>query len=436
LTLIEHLFDYHAVMSTPVDPSQALRVLTGATVRSADSGVCASLLGTVKQLRGWIDSFEAGVTSRMRELHETAGAAPAADLHTKCGGVSAAEGKRKDRRSKTIDEAPSFGDALASGDVGAEHVDALAAATSKLDDDVKSALLDREDDLLADATRMTPEQFGRSCRDLARRLERDQGIERNTRQRRDTFLSRKLNGATGMIEGRFAFHPELANQIFGAVDREVAAKIKAGVRRGEPAFVERSVDRNRLAAEALGTLVSGGHQQIRPLEADITLIVDAHTATTGELGPNGVCETTDGAALPPASVRRLLCNGLITPVIVDQHGNPFDMGRTIRHANRRQRRALRAIYRCCAFAGCDVVFERCEIHHILPWELGGPTDLINMVPLCSRHHHVVHDGGWQLELDTDRTLTIRQPDGQVFAVTRPDVPVRSPDPSSKRRTAA
>jgi predicted restriction endonuclease len=112
------------------------------------------------------------------------------------------------------------------------------------------------------------------------------------------------------------------------------------------------------------------------------------------------------------------------------------MGRTIRHANRRQRRALRAIYRCCAFAGCDVVFERCEIHHILPWELGGPTDLINMVPLCSRHHHVVHDGGWQLELDTDRTLTIRQPDGQVFAVTRPDVPVRSPDPSSKRRTAA
>jgi hypothetical protein len=350
--------------------------------------------------------------------------------------VSAAEGKRKDRRSKTIDEAPSFGDALASGDVGAEHVDALAAATSKLDDDVKSALLDREDDLLADASRMTPEQFGRSCRDLARRLERDQGIERNTRQRRDTFLSRKLNGATGMIEGRFAFHPELANQIFGAVDREVASMVKAGVRRGDPAFVERSIDRNQLAAEALGTLVSGGHQQIRPLEADITVIVDAHTATTGELGPQGVCETTEGAVLPPASVRRLLCNGLITPVVVDQHGNPFDMGRTIRHANRRQRRALRAIYRCCAFAGCDVVFERCEIHHILPWELGGPTDLINLVPLCSRHHHVVHDGGWQLVLGADRTVTIRQPDGQVFAVTRPDVPVRSPDPSSKRRTAA
>jgi hypothetical protein len=435
--LIEHTFDYHVLMTFSGDPSVALRVLTNATVRSADSEACADLLGNVRQLRGWVDSFEAGVTTRMRELHATAGAAPAADLHTKCGGVSAAEGKRKERRSKTIDEAPSFGDALASGDVGAEHVDALAAATSKLDDDVKTALLDHEDDLLADASRMTPEQFGRSCRDLARRLERDQGIERNTRQRRDTYLSRKLNGATGMIEGRFAFHPELANQIFGAVDREVAAMVKAGVRRGDPAFVDRSVDRNQLAAEALGTLVAGGHQQVRPLVADITLIVDAHTATTGELGTHGVCETTDGAALPPASARRLLCNGLITPVVVDQHGNPFDMGRTIRHANRRQRRALRAIYRCCAFAGCDVVFERCEIHHILPWELGGPTDLINMIPLCSRHHHVVHDGGWQLDLDADRTLTIRQPDGRVFTVARPDVPARPPgSPPERRRTAA
>ncbi|MDW3214629.1 MAG: DUF222 domain-containing protein [Ilumatobacteraceae bacterium] len=411
-------------MTSPVDPSVALRVLTGATTRSADPDECAGLLGTVKQLRGWIDSFEAGVTSRLRELHATAGAAPAADLHTRCGGVSAAEGKRKERRSKTIDEAPSFGDALASGDVGAEHIDALAAATSKLDDDVKTALLGHEDDLLADATRMSPERFGRSCRDLARRLERDQGIERNTRQRRDTFLSRKLNGATGMVEGRFAFHPELANQVFGAVDREVAAMIKAGEGRGEPCFVERSIDRNQLAAEALGTLVGGGHQQIRPLEADITLIVDEQTVATGELHDHSVCETTDGAALPPASVRRLICNGRVTPVVVDQHGNPFDLGQTTRHANRHQRRALQTIYRCCGFAGCDVAFERCEIHHILPWELGGPSDLINLIPLCSRHHHVVHDGGWQLDLDADRTLTIRQPDGRVFAVTKPDVPVR------------
>ncbi len=136
--------------------------------------------------------------------------------------------------------------------------------------------------------------------------------------------------------------------------------------------------------------MAGGHQQRRPLEADITLIVDEHT-----------------------------------------------MGRTIRNANRRQRRALQAIYRCCAFAGCDVVFERCEIHHIRPWELGGLTDLSNLIPLCSRHHHVVHEDGWRLELADDRTLTITRPNGQPFATTKADrQPDRQPDRHTTRRQPA
>ena len=132
-------------------------------------------------------------------------------------------------------------------------------------------------------------------------------------------------------------------------------------------------------------------------------------------------ETADGAVLRPASVRRLLCQGRVTPIITGADGTAVDAGRTIRHANRRQRRALRAMYRCCAFGDCDVAFDRCEIHHLLPWELGGPTDLANLIPLCSRHHHVVHDGGWRLELDDDRLLTIVQPDGAVFARCRPDI---------------
>ncbi len=162
-------------MSPAPDPAATLRSLIGVVVTGADSRACSELLGGIKQLRGWLDAFEAQVSTRLGELHE-AGGAPAADLHSKCGGVSAAEGKRKERRSKTIETAPSFGEALSAGAVGAEHVDALANVTAKLDDEVKTSLLDREDDLLADATRMTPEQFGRSCRDLARQLERDQGI--------------------------------------------------------------------------------------------------------------------------------------------------------------------------------------------------------------------------------------------------------------------
>ena len=312
---------------------------------------------------------------------ETTGSAPAADAHGRHSGVSAAEGKRKERRSKTIDDAPSFGDALADGAIGAEHVDGFANATAKLDDDVRSQLLAEEATLVEEAASMTPEEFARHCRDRVRQLERDHGIERNKQQRRDTFLSRKTNMRTGMVDGRFSFHPELANQIFGAVDKEVDAMVAAGERRGDHEFVNRTYDRRRLAAEALGTLIAGGHQQKRPLEADISMICDHHTALTGLLHDHSICETVDGIPIPPATIRRLICNGKVTPIIVDADGVPFDMGREIRTANRQQRRALRAMYSHCAFPGCDIEFDRCEIHHIIPWELGGPTDLQNLLAL-------------------------------------------------------
>jgi hypothetical protein len=75
------------------------------------------------------------------------------------------------------------------------------------------------------------------------------------------------------------------------------------------------------------------------------------------------------------------------------------------------------MYRSCAIDHCDVPFGRCEIHHILPFELGGRTDLHNLLPLCSRHHHLVHELGWRLDLSRDRTLTIRRPDGTVDSVS-------------------
>jgi len=297
-------------------------------------------------------------------------------------------------------------------------------------------LLDEATELLDAAATMSPEKFSRYVRERARTLERDNGLERNARQRRETFLSRRLNLHTGMVEGRFALHPELANQVFGAVDRHVASMIADGERAGDPSFVNRSIDRNRLAAEALGQLVAGGHQAARPTEADITVIVDEQTLGTGRIHDHTVCETSDGLELPPESIRRLMCNGRVTPIIVDADGNAIDAGRTIRHASRRQRRALRAMYRTCAFDGCDVAFERCEIHHVDPWERGGPTDFANLVPTCSRHHHVVHEAGWSLVLEPDRTLVIIQPDGTEFARSFPDIAEHTRSRHRERRPAA
>jgi hypothetical protein len=169
---------------------------------------------------------------------------------------------------------------------------------------------------------------------------------------------------------------------------------------------------------------------VRPVEADITVIVDADTLASG-LHEHSVCETGHGVELAPGAVRRLLCEARITLVTKDGEGIPLNVGRERRLANRGQRRALRTMYRTCAVAGCDVLFGNCEIHHIHEWEQGGRTDLHNLLPLCSRHHHVIHEHGWRLQLAPDRTLTITQADGTTICVEPPQIravppPIRPP----------
>ena len=71
------------------------------------------------------------------------------------------------------------------------------------------------------------------------------------------------------------------------------------------------------------------------------------------------------------------------------------------------------MYRTCAHPHCTTPFDRCEIHHVTAWDALGPTDLANLLPLCSFHHHCVHEGGWTLTLDPDRTITLTRPDGDI-----------------------
>ncbi|NNE13173.1 MAG: HNH endonuclease, partial [Ilumatobacter sp.] len=57
----------------------------------------------------------------------------------------------------------------------------------------------------------------------------------------------------------------------------------------------------------------------------------------------------------------------------------------------------------------------CRIHHIhWWWKHHGPTNLDNLIPLCEQHHHLVHEGGWNLTMTPDRTATWTRPDGQTY----------------------
>ena len=386
------------------DPHADLAAVLGCDIASGGLAELVAVLRTAGRLRGLLDSVEAAVNARLSELHQQGSGAPAADVLARNANISAKEAARRERRSKALLKTKAFGEALAKGEVTAEHADVLAELTAKVTESVKSSFFDLDDQLVAKAASLSPERFAGHCRKVISRLERDEGIERNRQQRRDTYLT-VTTQRDGMHRISGLLHPELGGQIVKALDLEVAT---LSVDNPE------QLDRGQLTAVALGNLIAGGHQAVRPLEADVLVISD-HTTITDGLHEDSICETDTGAILPPETIRRLCCNGRITPILLVD-GIPVNVGREQRLANRAQRRALRALYRNCAFAGCETPFARCEIHHLIPWELGGVTDLANLLPICSRHHHLVHEQGWRLELAPDRQLTIRQPDGTVFAV--------------------
>ena len=110
---------------------------------------------------------------------------------------------------------------------------------------------------------------------------------------------------------------------------------------------------------------------------EITILTDYRTLVEG-LHDHSVCETEDGIPLPVSTVRRLCCDAEIIPVVLGTDGVPLDMGRSIRTANRSQRRALRTMYRTCAHPDCTVAFSACIAHHVRWWwkHTGRPTSRI------------------------------------------------------------
>ena len=79
----------------------------------------------------------------------------------------------------------------------------------------------------------------------------------------------------------------------------------------------------------------------------------------------------------------------------------LDLGMTRRLFDRYQRIALAVRDQGCVFAGCDRPPAWCEAHHLKAWKHGGPTDLANGCLLCSFHHHLIHQGEWELVMASD-----------------------------------
>ena len=154
----------------------------------------------------------------------------------------------------------------------------------------------------------------------------------------------------------------------------------------------------------------GSHHGVAPHVTMNVELADLAAGIGGELVMPGQDQPV---LVPPETVRRILCDAEITPVVVQRLpvSEPCSwtgklaallapaarrvlyVGRAERTVSPRLRRAVEARDRHCVFPGCRAHPRRCQAHHVTPWELGGPTDLDNLALLCVKHHHAVHEGG-------------------------------------------
>ncbi len=396
-----------------MSPVDRLRRLHALGIDAASSREVASALRDITSRRGWSAAKEAERARRQHELAEAEGAAPAVDALHRGGRRSRRDAQRTAERAAALADAPAMTSLLEAGRVSTEHADVLASELGKLEATERATLLDDERSVAMTAAGLSPERFRRDLQRTIREQRDDDGLERSEQQRDEAQITLRLDEASGMGEIRGQLHPDDYQRMQRRVDAEVRALQQL------PAHRNRT--RAQVAATALVNLVCGARSTARP-RPELSITVGLAELTGADRAAR-FGEYADGSPVPVETIRRHACEADIIPVVLGGDSMPLDVGRARRLATRAQRHALRSMYRTCAVGDCAASFERCEVHHTLEWSAHhGETDLAHLVPLCSYHHHRVHEGRWQLDLDTaSRQLTVRYPDGTIQSTSVPDL---------------
>ena len=430
---------------------------------AADKSAILSALAWVQRLRGILDAIEIEAASRLNALTHNAPAELATATQR-----SRHAGDRVYARAAALALVPSLAEPLQSGRLQGAHVDTIAKVRRTVEVKHASAFAAALPEIVASAasSNATPDDLARTLNRTARALENDNGMTRFTQQRRDTALHTWTDRRTGMFRLSGRFDPLSGVMLHGHLQAMVAALFAERVPSTCP--TDPGAKQDHLRALALLALIMQRqpvgltvvpHNATSSLDSsfgdgednsasdakgsdvrtddsfdewasffpagpgrlgrpEIVVVVDARQTTLDANGNKPAIDWGLPVELPPRVLEDLFARADAHPIIVHNgivlHApGEMNLGRSTRLASRAQRRALRAFYPTCAVPGCGVAFEFTKPHHVHYWEHGGPTDLANLLPLCSKHHHAVHDRGWKLTLRPNRHLTITHPGGGV-----------------------
>ncbi len=361
-------------------------------------------------------------------------------------GVSCAEARRAVRLADTLQRVPAAASALADGTITEGHATVLATGIARHD---RGAAADPS--LLAAARSQTVDEFAATVAEWDRHANGDADgrllAARQHRRRRAGWWT----GPDGMIRIDAELAPDAGSVVTGALQSisEELWRTHDGRPSGDAAdgglagagldgdagrtIPQRHADALEEMARRAGAPAGTSGGRVR---TDLVVTVGLDTLRTTPAGAAGEsaaarkpeaaresgvagkpeaardrCVTADGVALTPTAVRRLACDAGVVPAVLGSDGAVLDVGRRTRAVGTALRHALVLCDDGCAFPGCDRPPSWCDAHHVRHWADGGPTDLDNLVLLCSAHHHLVHEGRWTIGLAADGRHGFRSPTG-------------------------
>lgn len=149
------------------------------------------------------------------------------------------------------------------------------------------------------------------------------------------------------------------------------------------------------------------------------VVVHVPAGALVEGGTEPGAEIADGIPIPNEVARRIACDAYWQPAL-DRYERTIATSRRKRTIPASLRRAIRRRDRHCRFPGCDRR-RGLQIHHMVHYADGGPTESWNLVSLCPYHHRFLHEHGWTVTGDPEQPegLVFRAPDGRRLGGPRP-----------------
>jgi HNH endonuclease len=320
---------------------------------------------------------------------------------------SAKDRARRELRAKWLGLFTTVAEALADGRISPEHADRLAAICQALQPWIVSHLAADQARLVVLAQNYATDGFGLAVNDWVRDIRNDRGVSEFDQQLADSGASMWFDPTTGMYHLHVVLDPRRGPILQDALDQRTAQLLATELGRKQT--------RRQLMAQALIDLVTG-QATIVP---NALVVVDHDTAVTGWRHEHTVCENVDGVPLPIDQAVLACATGNVTAAILDRAGKPADLATSQHLASAEQRLDLRSMHPRCAHPDCGVPFSRTQMHHVVYWSQQGRTLVSNLVPLCTKHHHDIHDRGWRMTMDEGRTCHWYRPDGSLYATVPP-----------------